>query len=348
MFDFSTTKLSRIAVHNVGNASREEGLVSSHDEMKIESEMIRDLLLRYFLSPFKETQLYHLTHDSDIRLNEIYTYISAIFADPEKLYENSIHIAQHLYAQSVHPKIKAGEFYVVYLEDCVLEDEVADAIGLFKSENKDTYLKVKQTNDNFQVESEVGTNVNKMEKGCLIFNTEKEKGYILAMTDAINKQNEAAYWKDAFLKVVARKDVSFFTQNYMELCKNFIEENYEADSNSDKAEQVAVKNKTVQFFTEKEEFTAEEFEKEVFAEPEKIAAFREYKQEFQERSKIEIPEDFEIAPPAVKAAKRQFKNQIKLDNNFNINILKDTTHLVRGFDEERNMKYYQLFYEEEK
>ena len=40
MFGFSTTKLTRIAVHNVGNASREEGFVSSHDEMKIESEII--------------------------------------------------------------------------------------------------------------------------------------------------------------------------------------------------------------------------------------------------------------------------------------------------------------------
>ncbi len=348
MFDFSTTKLSRIAVHNVGNASRDEGLVSAQDEMQIESEMIRDLLLRYFLSPFKDTQLYHLTHDSDLRLNEIYTYISAIFANPEKLYENSIHIAQHLYTQSLHPKIKAGEFYVVYLEDCVLEDEVADAIGLFKSENKDTYLKVKQTEDNFEVASDVGTNINKMEKGCLIFNTEKEKGYVLAMTDAINKQNEAAYWKDAFLKVVPRQDVSFFTQNYMELCKNFINENYEAESGSDKAEQVVVKNKTVQFFTEKEDFSEAEFEQQVLAAPEKIAAFREYKQEFQERTQIEIPEDFEIAPPAVKMAKRLFKNQIKLDNTFNINILKDTEHLVRGFDEERNMKYYQLFYEEEK
>ncbi len=347
MFDFSTTKITRIAVHNVGNASRDEGLVSAHDEMKIESEIIRDLLLKYFLSPFKETQLYHLTHDSDIRLNEIYTYISAIFAAPEKLYENSIHIAQHLYAQSVHPKIKAGEFYVVYLEDCVLEDEVADAIGLFKSENKDTYLKVKQTSDNFEVESEVGTNVNKMEKGCLIFNTEKEKGFVLAMTDAINKQNEAAYWKDAFLKVVARKDVSFFTQNYMELCKHFIEENAE-DAGIDKAEEVTVKNKIVQFFTEKEEFNTAEFEQEVLAEPEKIAAFREYKKEYQDRTEVEIPEDFEIAPPAVKSTKRQFKNQIKLDNNFNINILKNTEHLIRGFDEERNMKYYQLFYEEEK
>lgn len=348
MFDFSTTKLSRIALHNVGNASREEGLVTSHDEMKIESEMIRELLLKYFLTPFKETQLYHLTHDSDIRLNEIYTYISAIFADPEKLFENSIHIAQHLYAQSLHPKIKAGEFYVVYLEDCVLEDELADAIGLFKSETKDTYLKVKQTDDNFEVESEVGNNVNKMEKGCLIFNTEKEKGYVLAMTDAINKQNEAAYWKDAFLKVSPRKDLSFFTQNYMELCKNFIEENYEADTNSDKAEQVAIKNKTVQFFTENEEFSTEDFEQQVFTEPEKITAFREYKKEYQDKTQIEIPEDFEIAPPAVKNAKRQFKNQIKLDQNFHINILKDTTNLVRGFDEERNMKYYQLFYEEEK
>lgn len=54
MFDFSSTQIKRIAAHYVGNASREEGIKFSADEMRIDNEMVRDLLLKHFLSPFRD------------------------------------------------------------------------------------------------------------------------------------------------------------------------------------------------------------------------------------------------------------------------------------------------------
>ena len=86
-------------------------------------------------------------------------------------------IAKHLYECSEHPKIKSGEFYVAYFTDLVLDDESFDAIGLFKSESKDRFLKVKQKNKIFNVSSEEGINTNKLDKGCLIFNTDETTGF---------------------------------------------------------------------------------------------------------------------------------------------------------------------------
>ena len=43
--------------------------------------------------------------------------------------------------------MRSGEFYVAYFSDCVLDDEIVDAIGIFKSENKDTYLKPIERNN---------------------------------------------------------------------------------------------------------------------------------------------------------------------------------------------------------
>jgi hypothetical protein len=57
--------------------------------------------------------------------------------------------------------------------------------------------------EGFEIESEKGVNINKLDKGCLIFNTEKEKGYIVAVVDNTNKGADAQYWVDDFLHVQA-------------------------------------------------------------------------------------------------------------------------------------------------
>lgn len=76
-----------------------------------------------------------------------------------------------MYKKSTHPQIKGGEFYTVYFKDCILEGEIVDAIGLFKSENKDTFLKVSTLKNDFKIETVEGVNINKLDKGCLIFCT---------------------------------------------------------------------------------------------------------------------------------------------------------------------------------
>ena len=152
-------------------------------------------------------------------LNEVYTYVSKIFDEPEQLYEQSVNLAKHLYEQSTHPKIKGGEFYTVYFKDCILDGETLDAVGLFKSENKDTFLKVLRENGNFNLESDKGINIKKLDKGCLIFNKDRENGYVVAVVDNTNKGVEAQYWIDDFLHVRQRKDEYANTQNFMALAK---------------------------------------------------------------------------------------------------------------------------------
>jgi len=82
-----------------------------------------------------------------------------------------------------------------------------DAVGLFKSENKDTYLKVEPVMEGYEIESRQGININKLDKGCLVFNTDKENGYVLSIVDNTNKGNEAQYWKDDFLSVLILNSV---------------------------------------------------------------------------------------------------------------------------------------------
>ena len=133
-------KIDVVCIHQVGNKIADEGIRFSQRPMELSTEL-NDILLKYFINSFQYDELYKCHHDSDIALNEVYHYCSKIFSDPNLIQEESINLATHLYNQSTHPKIKAGEFYVVYFSNCEVDGKCINAIGLFKSENKDTFLK---------------------------------------------------------------------------------------------------------------------------------------------------------------------------------------------------------------
>lgn len=159
-------------------------------------------------------------------MNEVFTCVSKIFDDPEILLEQSVNLAKHLYEQSVHPKIKSGEFYVVYFKNCMIDGNTVDAIGLFKSENKEIFLQIHTANDGFEIESQQGININKLDKGCLIFNTDKENGYVVAVVDNTNKGVDAHYWIDDFLHVRQRQDEYYILITLCQCTKLLLRKNY--------------------------------------------------------------------------------------------------------------------------
>lgn len=343
MFDFTNAKLSQVVIHQVGNKNKSEEFQLSPNLLHVGAPVLKELLLKYFLHPFKETALYNLAHEEDLRMNEIYTFVANIFEDTSCFYELSCSAARHLYDKSDHPRIKSGEFYMVYFKECVLDDEVADAIGFFKSEHRDTFLKVEHEDSGIRVGYESGINVNRLDKGCLIFNIDKIKGYVVAVVDASNK-SEAQFWKDDFLRVKDREDHFYHTQNFLHVYNHYLEESHTPE---EKPEVIDIQKKTMQFFKEEKVFDVHKFEEEILQEPEKIETFRNFKKEYEESHQTSIPEDFKISAPAVKTAKKQFKNTLKLDANFVIQVLNSNAIIKRGYSEETGQKFYQLFYENE-
>src|SRR5690606_5336749 len=133
------------------------------------------LLKQYFLTPFKNVlEVYHLYHpNGSLELNELYHYVDPYFqGTADNFHELSKSICRHLYESGNHPKIKDGEVYVVSIEGLELEGESCNAVGIFKSENKETYLKVYPDKGGFSVDYEQDAiNINKLDKGCLIVNS---------------------------------------------------------------------------------------------------------------------------------------------------------------------------------
>lgn len=344
MFNFKESILSSLTVHHIGNQSENEGIKLGKTTINVDDDL-RLLLKNYFLKPFKEQGLYTLTHSSDLSLNELFSYASSIFSDPDSLYLQSINIAKHLYESSQHPMIKSGELYVVYFDECVIDDEITDAVGIFKSENKDTYLKVYPQNDSYEIAQEQGININKLDKGCLIFNTEKDHGYKVAIIDSTNKGGEEAkFWKDDFISAKPREDNFYHTQNYMQLCKNFA---VEAFDEAARVDQIDLIQNSVNYFKEKETFNVKEFEEEVMQVPEVIEKFQDYKTQFAENNQIKLYDEFDVSSSAVKQGNKFIKSVIKLDKNFHVYVHGNRKNIEHGFDEERQQYYYMLFFENE-
>lgn len=349
MINTERSLLNHLVVHYVGNKSDEEDkLMLSKKAMELNDDPVESLLMRYFLAPFKNNEFFHFTHEEDFSQNPLHAIAKKIFSDPDAFFLQSIKVAEHLYEKSVHPKVKGGELYMIYLQDCLVNEEPVDAIGIFKSETKETYLKVTPSGDNFSINSDEGININKLDKGCLIFNMDQEKGYRVCTVDVTNKSEEAQYWKHDFLKLRSREDNFYHTQNYLQLCKGFIDEKLKEDFEISKTDEIDLMNKSVNFFKEREVFDLNDFKREVIQQPEVIDAFKEYKEKYQQNNDVVIADEFNISHNAVKNTSRIFKSILKLDKNFSVYIHGKKEYIVRGYDEEKGMNYYQLFYREEK
>lgn len=345
MFNSEDAQIIAAAIHRVGNKSEDEGCIFSHQELQL-NDSLKQTLTNYFLSPFKSEEYHHFFHETDLEMNEVCSYTGKIFDNPDNLFEESIHIAKHLYEKSEHPNIKAGDFYTVHFENCYFDGEICEAIGLFKSENKDTFLKVSNEDGDFLIESILGINIKKLDKGCLIFNKERENGYLISAIDNTNKSSEAQYWMDDFLHIRQREDEYYHTQNIMALTKNFVlHELPEQFEDVSKAEQTAILQDSIKFFKEKESFTIDEFNEEVIQQPEIIQHFQEYKDRFAADNQIEFPQNFDISESAVKKQSRGFRSVIKLDKNFHIYVHGNQNLLEQGEDEKG--KFYKVYYKEE-
>lgn len=347
MTGIDSVQLQQVIVHKVGNPSRGEELKLSVNPLTLNDEIVRGLLNRYFLSAFNENEHYHFTHISDVQMNEVYNYVKGIFEEPDHFVQQSVLLAQYLYSKSTHVKVKEGELYVVLFDDVPFEGEQVRAVGIFKSETKETFLKVFQHGQSWEVIQEEGVNINKLDKGCLVFNTNLEDGYKVCVVDNTNKQNDAQYWVTDFLQVQPYADSYHHTDKYLSLCKNFITNEYPEKFEVSKSDQIDLLNRSMEYFKTKEQFNMQEFASEVIHHQEVVDTFMDYKRNFESSRNFEIEDGFDINLSAVKKQQRVFKTVLKLDKNFHIYIHGRRDLIEKGVDEMSGKKYYKLFYDEE-
>ncbi|MDE3741884.1 nucleoid-associated protein [Maribacter polysaccharolyticus] len=349
MINLYPTHIESISLHRVGNKNKNEGIFLSSQPFILNDETT-GLLKEYFFKPFreKEENYFKFTNEVDVEFNELHKIVTEIFNDPACVHDQSKKIATHLFDQSNHPHIKSGEVYVAYLSDVVLDNKKVDAVGIFKSELKQDFLQFEEKGSNLDLVIQQGININKLDKGCLVFNVNKEEGYKVLSVDS--NRYDAKYWLENFLDVDPLADENFYTKNYLKFCQNFAKD--VVLPAEDKQQEVLFMNKAVNHFAKNDSFEETSFLNEVMENPELIPEFKHYKVEKGPKYSIEDVSNFDIANKAVSDARKKIKNVINLDTNIQIkmdfiNPESAQKFVEKGWDEERQMYYYLVYFNKE-
>lgn len=347
MIDTTNAHLTNVAVHHCGNQTNEEELILSKELLDLDDEKVRDLLTRFFLNTFQNPEYNQFTFSNgDHNMNIIYQYVAKIFEQPNTLLVQSVNMAKQLYDLSTHPQIKAGDFFVAYFTGLIIDQESVEAIGIFKSENKQTFLKVDKNQGSFQVHWQDGININKLDKGCLILNLDAQNGYKVCVIDNTNRAAEAQYWKNDFLMVKPCNDSFHATKDYLDLCKNYVTKQMPNDFEINKTDQIDLLNRSIKYFKDQDEFNMDDFSRSVIQDPQVIESFKGYKKQYEDEHELEFNESFDISDAAVKKQNRIFKSVLKLDKNFHIYIHGKRELIEKGVDPD-GRKYYKIYFNEE-
>ncbi len=282
-------------------------------------------------------------------MNPMLEMAKEIFENPTNFHQKSCEIAKFQHDVAVHPKIKSGEVYITYFKEVQFEGESVEAIGIFKSENKETYLKIYEASDrNLEVEKQEGVNIKKLDKGCLIYNTAQEDGYRVQVVDKTSSKSEIAkFWEKDFLKIEQLEDEFYHTQNYIELCQDFCDEVFSVKNEVSKSDQLLLLNRSLDYFCEEKEFEENKFQEEVIQDEGVIEAFKEHKNNFEVKKEIKLEPSFQVHKESAVQSRKKFRSIIKLDKNFHIYIHGDQTEIERGYDDSLQKSFYKLYFKNE-
>jgi hypothetical protein len=349
MINLFNTQIETLSIHRVGNKSRNEALFLSENPFKTQDELT-PLLKDFFLKSFreKEENYYQFAHAVDLEYNDMFNFATEIFTNPNQLHEVSKKITKHLFEQSNHPHIKNGEVYVAYLTNLNIDNQIVDAVGVFKSEVVSDFLQFEEKGSLLEMQLQQGISLNKLDKGCLIFNYKKEEGYKILTVDS--NRYDARYWLEHFLSVDAFHDENFITKKYLKFCQDFAKDViFPAE---DKKEEVMFMNRSMNYFAKNDAFEETNFLNEVIDNPDLIPEFKNYKVDRGEKYSIEDVTQFPIANAAVTDARKKIKSVINLDTNIQIkldfiNPESADKFVEKGWDEEKQMYYYLVYFNKE-
>ena len=213
---------------------------------------------------------------------------------------------------------------------------------------KNSFFQFEEQPNQLEIIIQEGVNIQKLDKGCIIFNTNKEEGYKILSVDS--NRYDTKYWLENFLNVDALIDDNFYTKKYLKFSQDFAKDVILPAE--DKKEEVLFMNRAINYFAKNDDFEETSFVNEVFDNPEFIPEFKHYKVEKGPKYQIEDVSSFPIANKAVSDVRKKIKNVIDLDTNIQIrmdfiNPESADKFIEKGWDEEKQMYYYLVYFNKE-
>lgn len=332
-------QISDMIIHYVGNKYREEGVNFSRNVtsfQEVESDLIATLE-----KSFITENVHNFYYEPELELNPVYRILKAMFADKTTFVEQSKYIARALYEQSYSSQIKGGELNIIYISKCEYDGSETDAIAILKSEVKQPIIQYYSEEGGIKISKVDGVLLSRIDKGCLVFNTNEEDGYKVIVIDNKNNREAALYWKDSFLHIRPECTAYHQTRELLNTIKTFVENNVQGD----KVEKAQMLSRSKSILSNSESVIIDEFANEAFQDELLANSFvTEIKTNTELIRQLEIPIEKRIAKP--KSALPS--TTLHLDKNFDVRIFGGEDLIIKGYDEDAQMFYYKLYFQKER
>ena len=323
-------KMATIQV--VGNKTRGEGLSGASVLADVTASEV--FLKQLIEKSFTMDDLKCFSYIESVELNPVYQFVSKIFDDGSAFLKQSVNIATFLYDQSIHPNIRSGELYVLLL-DCEYKKETVGAIAILKSERKDPFLATDNDGREISVRTIYGTGLKGLDKGCLVLNIDREKGYVVGTVDNTNNGNDAQYWTDCFLHVSDCDDDYHQTVKLMDMCKGFVKQQEELEG-------AIIAKKTVDAFAAGEMIRIDALADMICQNEEQRKAFENYRQSY-EAEHGDFAEEVGVVKKASLRKPVTKLTTLKLGADFEVKVLSPEARIESGNDK-KGRRYCTLYY----
>ena len=315
-------EIKMATIQMVGNKTRGEGLSGALTLADVSAS--EDFLKQLIEKSFTMDDLKCFSYIESVELNPVYQFVSKIFDDGASFLKQSVNIATFLYDQSIHPNIRSGELYVLLLE-CEYRKETVEAIAILKSERKDPFLATDNDGREISVRTIYGTGLKGLDKGCLILNLDREKGYIVATVDNTNNGNDAQYWTDSFLHVSDCDDDYHQTVKLMDLCRGFVKQQEDLEG-------AIMAKKTVDAFAAGETIQMDALADMICQNEEQRKAFDDYRLSY-EAEHGEFAEEVSVVKKAAIRKPVTKLTTLKLGADYEVKVLNPEARIEQGEDE---------------
>lgn len=337
MLDLSKCVLETAILHYIASPLEKVKSVIS-DNVINESELFQKAFFTLSFNRFEENEICEFFHESELNLNEVYFFSREILKKSNDFIGNSQNIAKHLIEVSKHPNIKGGELLILKFIGARYVNKEVEILSIVKIEDKEQFLQVNNLNQRLTISSFRGINLKQNNKLGLVMSFKENDESLVFVKN--RKQDDAVFWKENFLNVKYKVDERYKTEQLLKECRQFITNSPDLAPE----EKVEYLSKSIDFFKEETYFDSERYVEKVFKEKSVDVSYLQ---------KQIQPFETNITSEAVRKVEKKFIKTIVLDSDINIRISlrengKFNEILEKGFDVERNKKYYKIYFEEEK
>lgn len=305
-------------------------------------ELDNDIIKDFFIKPFaSQKSEFCFSHPVNLTYNVVYQSALGLLQNGDFV-KCSQDIFRHLQSVSNLPTIKEGDIFVAKVDDILVDGSYYVGLGIFKIESKSEFIETfvdAKGNLRFCVKS--GFSSNRIDKACLIvFSADRPCCYL------IDRSKDTKFWRQDFLGVIPK--VNSFTQSKsaIQVFHSFINERLPEVSDVTKAEQIRLINKCSEVLKDSTILSMTDMVQSVFEDSKVAEQFDEYRKAFEEKEHMKFQDTFEVDTKAISISKAA--RRIKLDDTAEIHLMKTGNFVERGYDEDRGMYYYKLFFSKEK